>query len=122
MKKQILLILVPLITVILCGCSSTGNLGIITRSSANPGALLTENQGFKELGLTEGTACRHFVLAIAPFGKSDMEAAVEDALGMSGGDALVNVSVESNLYGFIPIYNIYSYTCTTVRGTAIKFE
>ena len=122
MKKQILLILVSLITVILCGCSSTGNLGIITRSSANPGAFLTESQRFKELGPTEGKACRHFVLAIAPFGKSDMEAAVDDALQMTGGDALVNVSVESNLYGFVPIYNIYSFTCTTVRGTAIKFE
>lgn len=122
MKKQILLSSFSLILVILCGCSSTGNLGIVTRSSANPGALLTENRGFKELGQTEGKACRHFVLAIIPFGKSDMEEAVDNALQKIDGDALVNVSVESDLYGFVPIYNIYSFTCTTVRGTAIQFQ
>jgi hypothetical protein len=32
------------------------------------------------------------------------------------------VSVETSLYGFIPIYNVYSFTCTTVKGIAIKFE
>lgn len=37
----------------------------------------------------------------------------------SSGDALVNVSTSSSLYGFIPIYNVLSFTCTTVRGTAI---
>jgi len=35
---------------------------------------------------------------------------------------LLNVSVSSSLYGFIPIYNVFSYTCTNVKGIAIKFE
>jgi hypothetical protein len=30
--------------------------------------------------------------------------------------------VMSSLYGFIPLYNIYSFTCTTVQGTAVKFQ
>jgi hypothetical protein len=30
-------------------------------------------------------------------------------------------SVETSLYGFIPIYNLFANTCTTVRGVAIKF-
>jgi bacteriorhodopsin len=47
---------------------------------------------------------------------------VDDALVQRGGDALLNVSVETSLYGFIPIYNVYSFTCTTVRGIAVKFE
>ena len=50
-----------------------------------------------------------------------MGKAIDDALGKSGGDALVNVSVTSSLYGFIPLYNVFSYTCTTVQGIAIKF-
>ena len=108
--------------VLITGCTSTGTLGIVTKSSANPAALLQLAQEFEELGLTEGKACRHFVLAVAPFGNSNFEAAVNTALEKTGGDALINVSTTSSLYGFIPIYNVYSFTCTTVRGTAIKFK
>ena len=121
MSKQItfsFLFLFALIT----GCSSTGTLGIVTKSSANPAALLQAAQEFEDLGLTEGKACRHFVLAVAPFGNSNFEAAVNKALEKTGGDALINISTVSSLYGFIPIYNVYSFTCTTVRGTAIKFK
>ena len=104
------------------GCSSTGTLGIVTKSSANPATLLQSAQGFEELGLTEGKAYRHFILAIIPFGNSNVEEAVNIALAKTGGDALINVSTVSSLYGFVPIYNVYSFTCTTVRGTAIKFK
>jgi bacteriorhodopsin len=47
---------------------------------------------------------------------------VDLALGQKGGDALLNVSIETSLYGFIPIYNVYSFTCTTVKGIAIRFQ
>jgi len=106
----------------LAGCSTTGNLGIVSKSTADPSSLLTANTKFKEIGPAEGQACRHFILAIIPFGQSDVAEAVDKALGKTGGDALINVSTESSLYGFIPIYNVYSFTCTTVRGTAVKFE
>ena len=106
----------------LTGCSSTGTLGIITKSTADPGQLLKTETQFQELGPVEGKACRHFVLAVAPWGKSDVTAAVDKALETTGGDALINVSVESSLYGFVPIYNIYSFTCTTVQGIAVKIQ
>ena len=106
----------------LAGCHSSGRLGLVTKSSADPSALLKTAQGFDELGPAEGQVCRHFVLAIIPWGKSDFEEAVNRALEKSGGDALLNVLVESSLYGFIPIYNVYSFTCTIVKGTAIKFK
>lgn len=86
MSKQItpgLLLLVALAS----GCSSTGTLGIVTKSSANPAALLQSAQDFEDLGLTEGKAYRHFILAIAPFGNSNFEAAVNKALEKTGGDA-----------------------------------
>ncbi len=104
------------------GCSSSGTLGIVTLSSADPASLIKSGRPFKELGPAEGQACRHFVLAIIPWGQGDFAHAVDQALGQKGGDALLNVSVETSLYGFIPIYNVYSFTCTTVKGIAIKFE
>lgn len=109
-------------TVLLAGCSSTGSLGIIAKSSANPAALIESEHGYEELGLTEGRACRHFVLAMIPFGNSNVEAAVDNALRNTGGDALINVSTTTSLYGFVPLYNVYAFTCTTVRGTAIKLK
>jgi len=114
--------LIIAIGLVLGGCSSSGTLGIVTQSSADPAALLRSGRNFKELGPVEGQACRHFLLAIIPWGEGDFARAVDLALAQKGGDALLNVSVETSLYGFIPIYNVYSFTCTTVKGVAIKFE
>ena len=105
------------------GCVSTGTLGLVAESSADPGKLLREPHSYHELGHREGQACRFFVLALIPFGDSTFSKALERALQDSGGgNALLNVSVSSSLYGFIPIYNLLSFTCTTVQGTAIKIE
>ena len=106
----------------LAGCSSSGTLGIVTKSSADPASLLRSGRAFKELGPVQAEVCRHFVLAIIPWGASDFGRAVDKALVERGGDALLNVTVETSLYGFIPIYNVYSFTCTTVQGIAVKFE
>ena len=104
------------------GCTSVGSLGIVTKSSGDPGSLLRNGQTYKELGRTEAETCRFFVLAILPYGDSSFATAVDEALAKSGGDALINVTVTSSLYGFVPIYNILSVTCTSVNGIAIKFE
>ena len=117
-----LLNLVVVFALFLAGCSSSGTLGLVTRSTADPASLLKSGRGFQEIGPVEGQACRHFVLAIIPWGEGDFGHAVEKALAQGGGDALLNVSVETSLYGFIPIYNVYSLTCTTVKGVAIKFQ
>ncbi|KAB0671718.1 hypothetical protein F6V30_03830 [Oryzomonas sagensis] len=112
-----------LAVVMLCaGCTSVGNLGMVTKSMGDPGALLRNGQQYKEIGPAAGEACRFFLLNVVPFGNSSFSAAVDEALEQSKGDALLNVTVSSSLYGFIPIYNIFSYTCTNVRGIAIKFE
>lgn len=62
-----------------------------------------------------------FSTGVIPFGNSAFSKAVEKALDEKGGDALINVTVSTSLYGFVPIYNIYSFTCTTVNGIAVKF-
>jgi len=104
------------------GCTSVGSVGMVTRDMADPGILLRNSQPYEEIGTVEGEACRFFVLNVIPFGNSTFSAAVEEALEKSKGDALLNVTVSSSLYGFIPIYNVFSYTCTNVRGIAVKFE
>jgi hypothetical protein len=111
-----------LVAIMVSACTSVGNLGIVTRPTVDGGALLKSGRSFQELGFVEGSACRHFILAIIPFGDSAFSTAVEEALGSKGGDALINVTVTSSLYGFIPIYNVYSFTCTTVKGIAVKFQ
>lgn len=119
MREKLLLLSVVML---LAGCSSAGSLGMVVRSTADPGALLKNQTSFREIGPAAGEACRFFVLAVLPFGQSDVAAAVDEALNASGGDALLNVIVSSSLYGFIPVYNFFSYTCTNVKGIAVKFE
>ncbi|HKY72987.1 MAG TPA: hypothetical protein VJL88_13790 [Nitrospira sp.] len=104
------------------GCTSVGHLGIVTRPSSSNAERLKAGVGFEELGPVEGSACRHFLVAVIPFGDSTFSKAVEDALEQKGGDALLNVTVSSSLYGFVPIYNVYSFTCTSVQGVAVKFK
>lgn len=106
---------------LLVGCSSSGTLGIIGKPLADPAGLLRSGRAFQELGYVEGQQCRHFVLAIIPWGESDVAHVVEEALAQRGGDAIINANVETSLYGFFPIYNVYTFTCTTVKGIAIKF-
>lgn len=55
-------------------------------------------------------------------GEGTFSTAVDNALETVGGDAMSNVSVSNSLYGFIPIYNTITYTCTDVRGIAVEFE
>ncbi len=106
---------------LLAGCSSSGTLGIISKRTSDPGAMFRNGQGYQELGPVKGESCRYFLLAIVPWGDSTLSVAVDNALATVGGDALINATVSSGLYGYIPIYNVFSYTCTEVSGTAIKF-
>ena len=106
----------------LAACTSVGSLGVITKSSSDPVSLLGKSHSVKDLGPAAGQACRYFALAVIPWGDSDIQTAVDRALQTSGGDALVNVATSTSLYGFVPIYNIFSFTCTTVKGTAVKLE
>lgn len=107
---------------LLAGCSSTGTLGIVTKSSAQNAEILKAGKPFDELGQAEGESCRHFLLAIIPWGSGTLPDAVDESLKDKAGDALVNVTVTTSLYGFVPIYNVYTYTCTKVQGIAVKFK
>ena len=108
--------------VAVAGCTSVGSLGLITKSSADPYQVVKKSNSYKSVGFAEGETCRYFLLAVVPWGNSDIQRAVDKALAASGGDALINVTTATSLYGFIPVYSVFSFTCTTVKGTAIKFE
>ncbi len=110
-----------LVATMLAGCSSTGNLGLMTRPGANPGRHLTGEQRYQEVGPVEGRSCRYFLAAIIPWGDSSPSAAMEKALAGSDADAILNASVTASLYGFVPVYNVFAFACTTVKGTAIRF-
>ena len=116
------IILLSAMILLLAACSSTGNLGMVTKSVAAPGSLLTSSQPYKVIGPAKGKACRYFLLGIIPWGDSTLKTAMDKALAETGGDALINLSVSSSLYGFVPFYNVFCFTCTTVEGIAIKFE
>jgi hypothetical protein len=118
MKKTISL----LTALLLFGCTSVGTLGIVTKSTGDPGAVLRNGQAYKELGPVDGRACRFFLLGVVPWGDATLSTAVDDALAKVNGQALINVTVSNSLYGFVPIYNVFAYTCTDVKGIAISFE
>ena len=122
MRKFSPLAMLLALALMFAGCTSVGHLGIVTKASADNADKLKSGVAFEELGPAEGSTCRHFVLAIIPFGDSTFSTAVDEALAQRGGDALLNVTVSSSLYGFVPIYNVYSFTCTSVQGVAVKFK
>ncbi len=103
-------------------CSTTGNLGLVARSSADPSEILRNGKPFREIGPARGRACRFFALGVLPWGDADIQTAVDRALQKTGGDALLNIATSNSHYGLIPIYHIFSWTCTEVKGTAVKFQ
>lgn len=119
MKKVALLLVLLTLT---AGCASTRNVGMIAKSTADPGAVISTAHPYKSLGPTRAQACRYFLLGIIPWGDSTVATAVDKALTRTGGDALINASVTTGLYGFIPLYNIFCFTCTSVEGVAIAYE
>ncbi len=111
MKRNLLraAIAASMVIAMTSACTSVGQVGIMTRPGANPGALLTQATPYEEIGWAEGEACRYFLLAVIPWGNSTATRALEKALAQAGGDALINVTVSTNLYGFVPIYNVFQF-------------
>jgi len=116
------LMTLALLALTLSGCTSVGTVGIVTKSTANPTAIFKEAQSYKQIGQVSEESCRFFLLGVIPWGNGTFAQAADKALEKAGGDALINVTVMNSLYGFIPVYNLFSYTCTEITGTAIKFE
>jgi hypothetical protein len=106
----------------LAACSSTSQHALIANPVADASGLLNETVTFREVGPVEGRACRYFLIALIPFGNSSLGNAIKNALMGTPADAILNASVTTSLYGFVPIYNVLSFTCTTVQGVAVSYE
>jgi hypothetical protein len=110
----------------LSACTSTGSLGLISSSETEADLGPHDSHRFHRVGPEiTGTACRHFILGIIPWGDSDVETAMRHALhahSSLNADGLVHVTTETSLYGFFPLYDIYTLTCTTVKGIPIRFD
>lgn len=130
MKKSILLsktaLSLGICALLLAGCTSTGSLGILSNSESEADLGPHDDHTFHRVGSEiSGKACRHFILGILPIGNSDIESAMRNALSTHPelkADGLVHVATQSTLYGFLPLYNVYTVTCTTVRGVPIRFD
>lgn len=111
---------------LMAGCTSTGNLGILSNSETEADLGPHDPHTFHRVGSEiSGEACRHFILGVLPIGRSDIESALKDALLKHPelkADGMVHISVQSTLYGFFPIYNVYTVTCTTIKGVPIRFD
>ena len=88
MKKSVLLLTVFLLS----GCTSVGTLGVVTKSTGDPGAMLRNGQAYKELGPVDGSSCRFFLLGVVPWGNGTLSAAVDDALAKVNGQAVANIA------------------------------
>ncbi|MDA8059160.1 MAG: hypothetical protein ACYCXP_05350 [Leptospirillum sp.] len=112
--------------VFLSACTSTGSLGLISNSETETDLGPHDSHRFHRVGSEiTGTACRHFILGIIPWGDSDVETALRHALHAHPSlkaDGLVHVTTETSLYGFFPLYDVYTLTCTTVKGIPIRFD
>ncbi len=51
---------------LMTGCTSVGNLGIVTKPSANNADRLKSGVTFEELGPVEGSGCRHQLVWLHP--------------------------------------------------------
>ncbi|MGH0036427.1 MAG: hypothetical protein ACQGVK_15475 [Myxococcota bacterium] len=101
-------------------CASTSSHGLLTRGLLDPAGVVRGANTIEEIGYVEGRACRFFIVALLPVGNSSVGRAMRNALEGTEANAVLNASVTTSLYGFVPIYNVLSFTCTTVQGTAVR--
>lgn len=99
----------------LAGCETTGQLGLVTRSSVDPESLLKSGKAYRELGPVWGKVCSYRTAA------DNFAKVVEDALAQVDADALINVTTSTHRYPYLALRDKVMDSCTRVQGTAIKF-
>ena len=87
-----------------------------------PGGIAASNiplspGGYTPLSHVGASDCKINLFGIIPIsGANYTQDALEKAIGKSGGNALINITVES----VSAYYILWSQTCTEVRGTAVQ--
>lgn len=113
MKTLIIILAAGMLGLVAVGCNSA----IAVAPSTTP---ITANDTYTKLGYSSGGAATVSILGLFTFGSQDpaktaRDAAIED----KGGNALIEVTEEYNVFNFIGIFQVFT---TNVEGTAIKFE
>ena len=103
-------------------CSTTATHGILTSPMADAMEVIEQEHSYFVIGPVEGRRCRYIFANVIPWGDSTPRAAMEVALEGTAGNALVNVSVTTSLYSFVPMLNVLALTCTTVDGIAVRID
>lgn len=97
------------------GCETTGQLGLVTRSSVDPESLIKSGKAYRELGPVWGKVCSYGRPA------DNFAKVVDDAVEHVGADALINVTTSTHRYPYLALRDKVMDSCTRVQGTAIKF-
>ena len=90
--------------------------------SRAPGGIAASNiplsqGGYTVIGPASATDCKVNLLGLIPVsGGNQLQDAVRNAIRNSGGDALIDISVDVAFKYFI----LWSQTCTEVRATAVR--
>jgi hypothetical protein len=80
---------------------------------------ITDNKAYTIIGPTEGKSCNIWFLGLIPIQAANrVSLAIEDALQQVKGDALINVTVDTE-FGW---YILITEQCTYVKGVAIKMK
>lgn len=103
------------------GCTSIDKMGLIAKSSGDSAQLLASGRKYEEVGPVEGRTCRCLLFSFFSWGDSSVSTATDLAL-IGKGDAIVNATIASSLYSYIPIYDVFTVACTKVQGTAVRFK
>ena len=111
-KKYLMLLFLVLLAFIVTSCSSM----ITVAPSSTP---ITENDTYTKLDYTVGRSYGFLILGLIPiFSQDPVGSATRSAIESSGGNALIEVTMEENV---IPLMIFHMYW-TTVEGTAVLVE
>lgn len=113
MKRTLALVVgMVIVPLILAGCMTMGS-GIAPST-----APITADDSYTEIGPAAGSAWGIHIMGLLPISESGTDIAVNRALTSSGGDALINVTMDNSVY-MLMVVNLYR---TRVEGTAIKLQ
>ena len=130
MKSIVVGILLLFAAATLSGCASvaspvgfgTANTSFVYTHMTFPGFLQDtqlDKGDYKIVGEVHGTGSTNNILNIASFGDCGIETAYKNALQKSGGDAIINARVDTEVSS---ILYLFSTVTTHVYGTAIKYN
>lgn len=104
---------VSAITAFLSGCTH------YSAWQAAPSNAPLNPPSYKVVGRAQGEACRTLLFYFIPLGTSTnrYQAAIDDALSKSGGDAIIELTTDMSItHG----YPLFARVCTHVNGLAVK--